>query len=124
MNYTRHEPQSSGEVVKSQSTDRRRSRLFGRNQLPSICYPAAAAIALLVAGCASEQRPIAPVAWYNVRPGMQRDQVHALLGKPTQENLGGAEEIYINAVVNTHSELHVQYDAGNTVAAKRYYYAR
>ena len=124
MNYKRHAPQSSGEVVKSQSIDRRGSRWLLRNQLPTICSLAAAAIALLAAGCASEQRPIAPGAWYNVRPGMQREQVHALLGKPTQENLGGAEEVYINALVDTHSELHVQYDAGNTVAAKRYYYAR
>jgi outer membrane protein assembly factor BamE (lipoprotein component of BamABCDE complex) len=79
---------------------------------------------LLAAGCASEQRTMAPAAWYNVRPGMQREQVHELLGTPTQENLGGAEDVYINAVNKTHAELHVQYDAGGTVAAKRYHYVK
>jgi hypothetical protein len=100
------------------------SKPFGWKRLPGMCCVAFVTVALLATGCASEQRKMAPAAWYNVRPGMQREQVHALLGMPTQENLGGAEEIYINAVNNAHSELHIQYDVGGTVAAKRYHYVK
>ena len=82
----------------------------------------AAVFVVLLAGCATEQPSSAPLSWNNVRPGMQMEQVHALLGTPTQKDLGGAEEIYISAIGAAHSELHVQYDAGGTVCAKRYHY--
>jgi hypothetical protein len=79
--------------------------------------------ALLLAGCANlENRQDFPPSWHNVQLGMQRAQVCALLGNPTQA--GDAEEIYIKGIENTHWELHIQYDAGGTVAAKRYYYFR
>lgn len=77
---------------------------------------------MLLAGCSNlENRQTFPASWAGVRPGMQREQVCALLGKPTHENIG-AEEVYLKAVQNTHWELHIQYNAGGTVAAKRYYY--
>ena len=100
----------------------RRARRSGSPWLAGVGLAALAAVILLMPGCATEQRRVAPLAWYNVRPGMQREQVHELLGAPTEEGLNGAEDIYLNAIANTHSELHVQYDAGGTVAAKRYHY--
>lgn len=78
--------------------------------------------ALILAGCASQTKVPGPLSWNNVQPGMQREQVHALLGPPTQADLGGPEEIYLYAVDDAHSELHVQYDASGTVCAKRYHY--
>ena len=77
---------------------------------------------MLLAGCSNlENHQTFPRSWAGVKPGMQREQVCALLGKPTHENIG-AEEVYLKAMQNTHWELHIQYDAGGTVAAKRYYY--
>ncbi len=83
---------------------------------PALCL-AFVTLGLLLAGCATQP----PAGWNNVRPGMQRDQVHTLLGQPTQSDIGDAEEIYQVAIESRHLALHIQYDAGGTVAAKRVY---
>jgi hypothetical protein len=77
--------------------------------------------ALLLAGCADlENKSTFPPVWRSVTLGMQRAQVCALLGNPTQA--GDAEEVYSQTIQKTHWELHIQYNGGGTVAAKRYYY--
>lgn len=83
---------------------------------------AAIVLVALLTGCATGQQGAFPLSWNNVRPGMQRDQVHALLGAPAQGELGGPEEIYLYAQDKAHSELHVQYDASGIVCAMRYHY--
>jgi len=76
---------------------------------------------MLLASCSNlENSGTFPRSWANIKPGMQREQVGALLGKPTHESIE-AEEIYLETVKDSHWELHIQYDAGGTVAAKRYY---
>jgi outer membrane protein assembly factor BamE (lipoprotein component of BamABCDE complex) len=90
----------------------------------SLCLLCATVVVinLLLAGCATEQKGSAPPSWNNVRPGMQMEQVHALLGTPNQHDLGGAEEIYFFIMGKSRAELHVQYNASGTVCAKRYHY--
>ena len=76
---------------------------------------------MLLASCSNlENRGTFPRNWVTIKPGMQREQVVALLGKPTHGSVE-AEEIYLETVKDSHWELHIQYDAGGTVAAKRYY---
>lgn len=81
-------------------------------------------VAAMLVGCATQEGvPLMPPSWQSVRPGMQREQVHHLLGTPSQSQ-GTAEEIYLYAIERRHLELHVQYDAGGTVCEKRYHYLR